>query len=169
VTRHQTEPLWTDVGRMDIFDEDGRWTVAVWMGVTDGTYAIDLPGDEDFKRGHVIDIRDDDEEVGSEVVNGALMPDGSRAFLWRVVNVPGTKAAYEAMLARDAKRDGELKIVPARRNKIDIDALETAALLKGGKLDFVDAITATKAEFDVLVSVELTRDAGVFLPPEEPR
>ena len=44
MTRHQTEPLWTDVGRMDIFDEDGRWTVAVWMGVTDGTYAIDLPG-----------------------------------------------------------------------------------------------------------------------------
>lgn len=132
-------------------------------------YAIDLPGDEDLKRGHVIDIRDDDEEVGSEIENGALMPDGSRAFLWRVVKVPGTKQAHEAMLSRDAKRDGELKIVPARRNKINLDALETAAIAKGGKLDFVDSITATKAEVDALVSVELTRDVGVILPPEEPR
>lgn len=132
-------------------------------------YAIDLPGDEDLKRGHVIDIREDDEEVGGEIENGALMPNGSRAFLWRVVKVPGTKAAHEALLSRDAKRDGELKIVPARRNKINLDALEAAAIAKGGKLDFVDAITATKAEVNALVSVELTRDAGTVLPPEEPR
>lgn len=132
-------------------------------------YAIDLPGDEDLKRGHVVDIREDDEEVGGEIENGALMPDGSRAFLWRVVKVPGTKAEYEAMIARDAKLDDELKIVPARRRKIDLDALETAAITKSGKLNFIDSITATKAEVDALVSVELTRDADVFMPPEEPR
>lgn len=133
-------------------------------------YAIDLPGDEDLKRGHVVDIRDDDEEVGSEIENGALMPDGSRAFLWRVVKVPGTKKEHEAMLARDAKLEDEAKIVPARKHKIDLNALETAAVTKGGKLDFVDEIVATKAEVDALVSVEAVRDADVMLPPiVEPR
>lgn len=130
-------------------------------------YAIDLPGDEDLKRGHVVDIREDHEEVGREIEQGALMPDGSRAFLWRVVKVPGTKAQHEAMMARDVKRYEELKVVPARKNKIDLDALETAAIAKGGKLDFADAIVASKAEVDALVSVELVRDADVILPPVE--
>lgn len=128
-------------------------------------YAIDLPGDEDLKRGHVIDIRDDHEEVGREIENGALMPDGSRAFLWRVVKVPGTKQEHAGLLARDVKRDNELKIVPARKAKIDLDALETAAVTKGGKLDFVDEIVATKAEVDALVSIEAVRDSDVMLPP----
>lgn len=133
-------------------------------------YAIDLPGDEDLKRGHVVDIRDDDEEVGSEIEQGALMPDGSRAFLWRVVKVPGTKKSHEAMISRDAKRDEDMKIVPARKHKINLDALETTAITKGGKLDFVDEIVATKAEVDALVSIEAVRDADVVLPPiVEPR
>lgn len=133
-------------------------------------YTIDLPGDEDLKRGHVVDIRDDDEEVGAEIERGALMPDGSRAFLWRVVKVPGTKQAHESMVERHAKLENDAKIVPARKYKIDLDALETAAVTKGGKLDFVDEIVATKAELAALVSVEAVRDADVVLPPIlEPR
>lgn len=43
MTRQQTEPLWTDVGRIDTFDHDGRWTVVVWMGMTDDAESVDLP------------------------------------------------------------------------------------------------------------------------------
>lgn len=128
-------------------------------------YAIDLPGDEDLKRGHVVDILNDEDDPGSEITNGALMPDGSRQFLWRVVKVPGKKEEHAALLERDRKDDDVLKIVPARRHKIDIDVIEAAALVKGGKLESKDEIAVTKAEVDAVVSVELVRDSDVDLPP----
>lgn len=128
-------------------------------------YAIDLPGDEDLKRGHVVDILNDEDDPGSEIINGALMPDGSRRFLWRVVKVPGKKEEHAALLERERKDDDELKIVPARRAKIDIDAIEDAALVKGGKLGVKDEIQVTKAEVDAVVTIELARDSDVVLPP----
>lgn len=128
-------------------------------------YALDLPGDEDLKRGHVIDILDDEDDPGSEITNGALMPNGSRSFLWRVVKVPGKKNEYAALLERDRKDDDVLKVVPARKHKLDINVIEEAVLVKDGKLDSKDEIVVTKAEVDAVVSIELVRDAEVILPP----
>lgn len=118
-------------------------------------YTLDLPGDDSLKRGHVIAVLDDKYPLGDAVLNGAVFPDGSRRFLWRVLEVPGPPSAYEHLIETQIKGEN-VDLVPPRKWKIDLDSYETeTAFFRGRPLTGTDKISSDAAQLSGKTEVVL--------------
>lgn len=127
-------------------------------------FAETLGDGETLQRGQVIDICEDGQFAGKDVENGVLI-DGKIRNLWRIVDMPGTPvSSLSYLLERDLKPEGSLDIVPLRKVKLDLDALESSHLTKTGKLDPKDKLSFLKAEIDVVATLDPVKDGGVMLP-----
>lgn len=114
-----------------------------------------------FKRGDVVAVLDDNQDEGAMVRNGAVMPDGKGTVkrLFRIVNVPGTAAEYLSLQEKgeDVFR-GENLMRPARKERLDLDSIETAVTTRLGRaLSPIEAVSVTKETIlsnKTLVAVE---------------
>lgn len=120
---------------------------------------------ETLQRGQVIDIHADDIYPGDDVVNGVLV-DGVRKNYWRIIDMPGVDpASLQHLLERYVKPEGSVDIVPLRKMKLDLDAIEAGHITKAGKLDVKDSIPVTLAEVDAVATLDPIKDGGIILPP----
>lgn len=117
-------------------------------------YRRDLP--VSWKKGHVVEVLEDWQDPGNDVVNGILQKDGSRQQLWRIVQVPGSAEAYRYMIEREERDPLVEKEYPIRKYKLDLDVIESEAeFFRARPLKATDTILAEKKDLESKLSVEL--------------
>lgn len=113
----------------------------------------------DISRGDVSSVYNDDEDEGRAV---------RETDLFRVVKVPGDKSLYADLAQYEPRTDAD-RDYDFRAKRIDLDTIEAAEVVKGGKeLAVSDEVTVSlKTDLDALVETKEIKRRGAILPPDE--